>query len=312
MNALLVKSTSRILPAISRLASLSGGAAKFQLALITLTISLAIPSFATRTVQDELGRTVQVPDHPHRLVCLIPSVVDIVYSMGAGDDVIAVSDFTKYPAEAARKPHIGLPLNPSIETIVALHPDLVLGTGELNPLELATALQHFGISVFMVNPHGIEGIYTSILSIGNALNREPDADALVGRLRKRVEAVKAHVAGKPKIRVFMAIWYDPVMTIGKRAFVTELIETAGAKSVTDDIPQEWTQVSVETILSRQPEALLLMRGSTMTIDDLKQRPGWQHLKAVQQGRVFYTDERIELPSPVAFDALEDLAKQFHP
>jgi len=114
-----------------------------------------------------------------------------VYSLGAGADVVAISDFTKYPAEAVQKPSIGLPLSPSIETIVALHPDLVIGSGDLNVVESAGSLQRLGVPVFMVDPHGIEGIYASILSLGKALNREREANTLVARLRARVEAVKA-------------------------------------------------------------------------------------------------------------------------
>jgi iron complex transport system substrate-binding protein len=285
---------------------------RITLGVILLLTSIAVPCFASRTVKDELGRSVELPDHPHRVVCLVPSVVDIVYALGAGEDVVAISDFTKYPKEALQKPSIGLPLNPSIEAIIALHPDLVLGSGDMNTLESAGHLQRLSIPVFMVDPHGIEGIYGSILSLGGALNRETDAHTLVARLRTRVDAVKARVAGQPKVRVFMAIWYDPVMTIGKRAFISELIEAAGGRSVTDDIAQEWPEVSLETIVSRQPDALLLMRGSNITPEELKTRPGWEHLSAVQQGRVFYTDGRIQYPSPIAFDVLEDLAKQFHP
>ncbi len=285
---------------------------RIPLGTIILLTSLALPCFATRTVNDELGRAVEVPDRAHRVACLIPSVVDIVYSLGAGADVVAISDFTKYPKEALQKPSIGLPINPSIETIVGLHPDLVLGSGDLNTLEFAGQLERLGIPVFMVDPHGIEGIYASILSIGGALNREPDAKALVARLRTRVDTVKARVSGKPRVRVFMAIWYDPVMTIGKRAFISELIEAAGARSVTDDIAQEWPEVSIETIVSRQPDALLFASGSGVTPEELKARPGWEHLKAVREGRIYYIDDRVQYPSPIAFDALEDLAKQFHP
>jgi ABC-type Fe3+-hydroxamate transport system substrate-binding protein len=285
---------------------------RIPLGTIILLASLALQCFATRTVKDQLGRTLEVPDHPHRVVCLVPSVVDIVYSLGAGSDVAAISDFTKYPKEALEKPSIGLPLNPSIETIVALHADLALGTADLNTLEFAGQLQRLGIPVFMVDPHGIEGIYASILSIGGALKREPDAKNLVTRLRTRVGTVKARVAGKPRVRVFMAIWYDPVMTIGKRAFVSELIEAAGARSVTDDIAQEWPEVSIETVVSRQPDALLFASGSGITPEELKARPGWEHLRAVREGRIYYIDDRVQYPSPIAFDALEDLAKQFHP
>jgi iron complex transport system substrate-binding protein len=282
------------------------------LGTIILLTSLALPCFATRTVNDELGRTVEVSNHPHRVACLIPSVVDIVYSLGAGADVVAISDFTKYPNEALQKPSIGLPINPSIETIVALHPDLLLGSGDLNTLEFAGQLERLGSPVFMVDPHGIEGIYASILSIGRALNREPDAKALVARLRTRVDKVKARVSGKPRVRVFMAIWYDPVMTIGKRAFISELIEAAGGCSVTDDIAQEWPEVSIEAVVSRQPDALLFASGSGIMPEELKARPGWEDLKAVREGRIYYVDDRVQYPSPIAFDALEDLAKQFHP
>jgi iron complex transport system substrate-binding protein len=285
---------------------------RILLGTIILVTSLALPSFATRKVNDELGRTVEVADHPHRVICLIPSVVDIVYSLGARADVVAISNFTKYPKEALEKPSIGLPLNPSMESIIALHPDLALGSGDLNTMEFAGQLERLGIPVFMVDPHGIEGIYASILSIGRALNREPDAKTLVARLRTRVDRVKARVSGKPRVRVFMAIWYDPVMTIGKRAFISELIEAAGARSVTDDIAQEWPEVSIETVVSRQPDALLFASGSGITPEELKARPGWEHLKAVREGRIYYIDDRVQYPSPVAFDALEDLAKQFHP
>jgi iron complex transport system substrate-binding protein len=110
----------------------------------------------------------------------------------------------------------------------------------------------------------------------------------------------------------MAIWYDPVMTIGKCAFISELIEAAGARSVTDDIAQEWPEVSIETVVSRQPDALLFASGSGITPEELKARPGWEDLKAVREGRIYYIDDRVQYPSPIAFDALEDLAKQFHP
>jgi iron complex transport system substrate-binding protein len=285
---------------------------RIQLLTLILLTSVAVPCFASRTLKDELGRTVEVPDHPHRLICLIPSVVDVVYSLGAGADVVAISDFTKYPKEALQKPSIGLPLNPSIEAIVALRPDLVLGSGDLNVLESADSLQRLGIPVFMADPHGIEGIYASIISIGKALNRDAEAAALVARLRARLATVKSSVADKPKLRVFMAIWYDPVMTIGRKAFIGEIIEAAGGRSVTDDIAQEWPEISLESIVSRQPDAILFIKGSKLTAEELKTRPGWEHVKAVQQGHVYYVDDRIQYPSPAAFDALEDLAKQFHP
>lgn len=282
-----------------------------RLLLLLLFLNPAM-CMASRKVTDELGRTVVVPDHPHRLICLAPSVVDDVYSLGAGSDVIAVSDYTTYPPKAAEKQTIGPPLNPSLEKIVALHPDLVLGTGGINLIPEIDQLAHYGIPVFMVNPHGIAGIYKSIASLGEALNLQAHATALVNDLEARVLAMRARVRGKRVIRLFMPLWYDPIVTIGQHAFITELIAAAGGSSITSDIPQEWPQVSLEAIIARRPDALLLIKGSKFSLNDLAGRPGWQALAAVRDRRVYYVDKRIQMPSPAAIYAMEDLAKELHP
>ena len=277
-----------------------------------LHFSIALTCSASRQVTDQLGRVVTIPDHPHRIVCIIPSVVDDAYALGAGDDIIAISDYTRYPKEALQKPSIGLPLTPSIENIIAFHPDLVLGSGDSNRNETVLQLEHLGIPIFMLNPHGIEGVLTSITILGDALGRQDRAREVVSALRARVEAIRAHSRDYKSIPVFVPIWYSPVISIGRRAFMTEIVEAAGARSVTDDIAEEWPQVSLEAVVARSPQALVLKRDAKMTFDTLAQLPGWNQLPAIQNHRVYYTDERMELPSVVMFNAMEDLAKQLHP
>ena len=296
--------------AASRLAG--GCSMRRSLAIAFLVTTVTATCFASRTVTDELGRRIVVPDHPHRIICLWPSVTDTVFDLGAGDDVVAVSDYTKYPAAAMKKPSIGSLITPSIETIVALHPDLVIGVQPTGPMESAGQLDRLGIPVFLTNPHGLAGILHSVRTIGLALNRVQEADTLARRLQARVDAVQARTKGMPVPTVFMPIWYDPIITIGKDAFITEIIEAAGGRSVTDDLNEEWPQISMEVLLARSPDALLLLRGGKVSLQALQDRPGWSGLPAVQKRRVYYTDERIELASPIAIDALEDLARQFHP
>ena len=279
---------------------------------LALTILAASPLLAVRTLKDELGNPVVVPDHPHRIVCLIPSVVDDVYALGAGEDVIAVSDFTRYPAAARGKPSIGLPLSPSLEMIVALHPDLVLGSADLNRPETARQLSRLGIAAFMVNPHGLSGVYRSLLSLGLALNREAAAHALIEQLKAQERSVRERAAQRPQVRVFLPVWYDPIVTIGGRSFLSELIETAGAVSITDSIAQEWPQISLEVVMAHQPDALVLIKDGKVTFHDLENRPGWDTLPAVRNRRVYYLDDRAEFPSPIAFQALEDFEKQLNP
>jgi ABC-type Fe3+-hydroxamate transport system substrate-binding protein len=280
--------------------------------VLALLVMFAIRCVASRTLTDELGRKVVVPDHPHRVICLMPSVTDTVFALGAADDVVGISDYTKYPAEALKKPSVGDLIKPSIETILALHPDLVIGLQPTGPMESTEQLERLGIPVFLVSPHGIAGILHSVESIGQALNRTPQADALAASLQRRVDVVRARTKGLPQPTVFMPVWYDPIITIGKHAFTTEIIEAAGGRSVTDDLAADWPQISMEIVLARAPEALLLVRGGKTTLEVLRSRPGWSSVPAVQASRVYYVDGRIDFPSPVAIDALEDLAKQFHP
>jgi ABC-type Fe3+-hydroxamate transport system substrate-binding protein len=277
-----------------------------------LITGLATHCFAGRTLTDETGRKVVVPDHPHRIICLMPSVTDTVFALGAGDDVVGISDYTKYPAAALTKPSVGDLIKPSIETILSLHPDLVIGYQPKGPMEVTDQLERVGIPIFLVDPHGIAGIMHSVETIGQALNRTPQADALIHNLQQRVDAVKARTKGQAAPRVFMPIWYDPITTIGKKAFITEVIEAAGGRSVTDDLSTEWPQISMEVVLERAPEALLLVRGGKTTLQVLQDRPGWSGMTAIKMRRVYYVDDRINFASPIAIDALEDLAKQFHP
>jgi iron complex transport system substrate-binding protein len=281
--------------------------------LLALALSaFVLAAHASRVLTDETGRKVTLPDHPHRIVCLVPSVTDTVFALGSGDDVVAISDYTVYPPAALKMPSIGGLVKPSIETILAFHPDLVVGTQIPGSAETATQLETVGIPVFLIDPHGLAGILHSVDSIGRALNRLPQAAALNSSLTQRIEAVKARTAGKPAPRILVTVWYDPIITIGKHAFITDIIEAAGAKSVTDDLLPDWPQISIETLIARAPEALLLVRGGKVNIETLQNRPGWSTLAAIKSNKVYYVDEGIEDPSPVAVNALEEMAKEFHP
>ena len=282
------------------------------LVLAVLIAACLATAQASRMVTDETGRTVTVPDHPHRVICLVPSVTDTVFALGSGDDVVAISDYTTYPPAALKKPSIGSLIKPSIETILSFHPDLVVGTNIPGSTETAAQLKSVGVPVYLVDPQGLPGILRSVKSVGEALNRVPQATALNATLSRRIAAVKARTAGKPAPRVLVPIWYDPIITVGKHAFISEILETAGARSVTDDLIPDWPQISLEAVIARAPEALLLIRGGKVSIDTLKQRPGWSSLPAIQKGKVYYVESGIQEPSPVAIDALEELAREFHP
>ena len=279
-------------------------------ACAALVLALSPPVVATRLVADDTGRAVALPDHARRIVCLAPSITDTVYAIGAGADVAGITDYTLYPPEARQKPSIGGVLRPSLERIAVLHPDVAIGIAQFNDAESIRGIERMGIPVFLVNPSGLAGLYRSIEGIGRALGRESDAAALVVRLRQRERRVREQAApSAARPTVFFAISLDPCITAGGRAFVTELLEAAGARSVTGDLPQEWIHMNIEAVVAQQPTFVLLLNDAPFGLEQMRERAGWRSLEAVRAGRVLRIDDRLQYPSPVAFDALEEFARQ---
>jgi iron complex transport system substrate-binding protein len=278
--------------------------------LLPIFLLLSSCAWAVRWERDATGRPVAVPDHVHRAVSLSPSLTNTVYALGAASDLVGITDYTVYPPEAAhQKPSVGAVVNPSLERIIALHPDLVLALPEFNGAETIQSLQRLGIPVFLFNTANIANIYRSVESVGKLMEREREAAALVAQMRAREEKIRAQSAGKPKPSALLVLAIDPLITAGKNAFITEMIEAAGARSVTDDLRQDWLQMNVEAVLPRKPDYILLMKGGPVTLKDMQRSAGWSSLEAVQRGRVIVIDDRIYIPAPVAFDGLEDLARQ---
>ena len=285
---------------------------KYKTGTVLLLLLSSISALATRKVHDELGREVAVPDTPGRIVCLAPSITDIVFTLGAGARVAGITDYTKYPPEALAKPSVGGVINPSLEKLASLQPDLVLVIADLNSVDIVRSIEGLGFPVFVIQPHGIAGVYKSVQSIGEAINERDRASTLVRSLRAREEAVRKRVAGKQSPSLFFVLWPDPLMSAGKGAFITELIEIAGGNSITAGVENEWPRISLETVVAQQPQYLLVVKGTAIDVHNLQNRSGWNSLEALKSGRILYVDDRINFPSPLAFDALEDLAKQLHP
>jgi len=297
----------------SSLAAPGGGtvALKKLGACSAILFALSLSASAARLVQDDVGRRVSVPDHAHRVICLTPSITDTVYAIGGGEDIAAITDYTHYPPQAAlQKPSIGDLLHPSLEKIAALHPDLVIAVATLNSAETVQAIERIGIPVFLVTDRGLAGLYRSISSIGLALGREREAALVVGQLRARERRVRSQAAQAGRgPSVFLVLSLDPCITAGRGAFITELISVAGARPITRDLAQDWLRVSLEAMIARKPDYVLVFEDSPFGLAEMRQRAGWKSLNAVQLGRIIRIDDRLQFPSPVAFDALEAFARQ---
>jgi iron complex transport system substrate-binding protein len=266
-------------------------------------------SASARTVTDELGRQMNLPEHPRRIICLAPSLADMVFALGHGSDIAGVTDYSHYPQAARTRPSVGSIIAPSAERIVSLHPDLVLVLTSLAETGKLQFLHQLDVPVFAIDPHGLEGVYRSILNVGNALNDAPRARQLVDSLRRREQALRGRNSQRPRPSVLVVVWTDPLITAGRGAFLTEAISVAGGNSITAGVTGEWPNVSLEFVLHQQPQYLLFFRDNAASPSALRGQSGGSALPAVRQQKNLWADERMEYSSPALFDAMEDLSRQ---
>ncbi len=268
-----------------------------------------------RSVVDEVGRRVEVPVRVRRVVSLAPNVTDILYALGAGDKVAGVTDFSETPAGATPKPSVGEPLEPSLERIAALRPDLVFVARSINRRETVESLDRLGIPVYATDARTVEEMLASIRQIGALVGKQQEGETLASSLQARLDALRARLAGRAVKRVFFVVWQDPLITTGRDTFIADALRWAGARPVLR-LRQDWPHVSLEELVARQPEYLIFPEAQNETageiVQSLKNLAGWRDLKAVETGRVIVLSDAINRPSPVLVDAIEELARRLHP
>jgi len=277
------------------------------------TATAASRGDATRVVVDETGRRVTLPAEVHRIVSLAPNLTETIYAIGAGARLAGDTDFCDVPDEAKSKPHVGAPINPSLEAIVALKPDVVLASASINWPATADALLKMGVPVYTTDPHSVDDMIAGIAHIGEVIGADAAANSLVAGLRARLAAVEEKLAGRTPRRVLLIVWDDPLISIGKHTFIADALRLSGGASVID-VEQNWPHVGLEHVVRLQPEFLVFTgdHGEASKLDELREKKVWRELEAVKAGRVAFISGEVNRPAPKLIDAIENLAKQLHP
>jgi len=266
------------------------------------------------TVVDQTGRSLSLPAPPERIVSLVPSVTEILFAIGARDLLVGVTDFCDYPPEARRKAHVGDMLNPNLEALITLKPDLVVATRSGNREETFDQLRRLGIAVYLVDPVSVGDVLRLVAGLGEVTGRRDGAQAVAAEFERRVAAVRERVAGRPRPHVLYVLWPEPLIVPGKGALVSELISLAGGESVTADQGPGYPRMSLEAAVGRAPEVIILARHGAGT--GPAEREQWQRLEslpAIRSGRLYVADgDLLHRYGPRVVDGLELLARLIHP
>jgi iron complex transport system substrate-binding protein len=257
-----------------------------------------------------------VPVQGPRVVSLVPAVTEMLFAVGAGPQVVGVSSFDKVPPEVASRARVGALLDPDVERILALEPDLVVTYGSQSALH--DQLARAGIERLEYRHGGIGDTLATIEDVGRRTGHEAAGREAAQALRARLTAVRMRVEGQPRPKVLLVFGRDhgsvrQVWASGGVGFLHELLELAGAENVFADVPRENVQASTEMLLARAPEVILELRAEPRAPESPSPWTALPGIPAVKAGRILALEgDRFVVPGPRIGDAAEAMAAALHP
>ncbi len=250
---------------------------KLLLALLLLMAGLLIYQQLVRKGTKPLPSS-----HGERIISLSPTLTEVLFALGEGEQIVGVTRYCSYPPEAKSKEKVGDLLNPDLEKISQLRPDIVLAE-RWSSTKIVNRLRGLGINVVEVpSPRSIQEIYESIQMVGDNVGKPEQAQRIVADMRRRVEIVTrraANLSWRPSIYIEIDL---PSWTVGRASYTHEAVTLCGARNIFGDVDKAALLVSQEAIIQRNPEVILSFEASA---DQIRRRPGWGEITAVQEGRI---------------------------
>jgi iron complex transport system substrate-binding protein len=265
-----------------------------------------------REVVDGLGRRVVLAGVPRRIVSLAPGVTESLIELGLADRLVGVTDFCRLPPGSGEVRRVGGILNPSLEAIGELRPDLLIGTTSGNDPSLASQAESLGLPLYVVDTPDVEGMLRALAEVAAVLDEKQRGEETVARLRRRLDAVRSRVVGLRPPRVLFIVWGEPLVVPGGPAYLTDALRRAGGISVTADAPQAWPAFDLESAIARDPEVILTTPQNRSMAQRLPQLRAWKGVPAVRAGRIHVVSEALQEPGPGIVAGIEEVARILHP
>jgi cobalamin transport system substrate-binding protein len=255
----------------------------------------------------------------HRIVSIIPATTEMLFAMGAGDRVVAVGSYDRFPPEVGKLPRVGALLDPDIERIIALRPDLVIVYG--TQTELRTQLDRAQIPYFPYTHRGLPDITETMRSLGARVGVVARAGALADRLEQQLAAIRSRVSARPRPTTLLVFSREPgtlrnIDASGGVGFLHDMLETAGGADVLGDVKRQSVNMTTEMVLARAPEVIIELRYARDDHTDQADLRQWDALgsvPAVRSRRVYMLrGEEFVVPGPRVAEATERIARTLHP
>ncbi len=286
--------------------------------LVTLFMGL-FPDVSVRGQErlwtDEVGRSVRIPHSPRKIISLAPSITEILFALGLNKEIAGVTDFCDHPEAASKKPRIGGFVNPSIEKIVSMQPDLIIAIRDGNRMETIDRLSGLAFPVYVVYPKSFDGVITTLRNIGEIVGRQEDSRKIITEMRTKREKVVTLTRSLPRPKVFFQIGYFPIITVGKGALADELIRLAGGRSISENESMNYPPYNVVIVIQKAPEIIIIssMESKRDYTGLVKMWQNWKSIPAVRRNAIHIVDSNIvDRPTPRIVHGLEAMVRLIHP
>lgn len=256
--------------------------------------------------RDDYGVVVDTVPVARRIVSLNPTTTEILFALGAGDRLVGRSRWDQWPDAARSVPDVGDAIRPSVERVLAAHPDLVVLYAGGDNRDAADALTRAGVRVVALRVDLIADFLRALRLLGALTAAEDAAGSIADSVSATLDAVRrATPPGAPRPTVFLHVWDNPLMAIGGGSFMSELVDIAGGRNVYADRHEPSTAISFEDLLRRNPDIIL---AGPIATAQLREAARWQSLPAVREGRVLtYDTTLVARPSVRLGEAARSLA-----
>jgi len=250
---------------------------------------------------------------PQRVVSLAPSVTETLFALGFGDRLVGVTTYCDYPPEARRLPKIGGFMNPSLEAIVDKKPDVVIGVNTATDPAKAREMERLGLKVNLISVASVNDILAGIKSVARLMGSSEAGEKLVLKIERQFNQVKKRVAPAPRRSTLLVVGLRPLVAVGGKNFIDELITLAGGDNIAGNAAQPWLNLPDEYVVAKAPQVII---EAGMGSERAASAQHWVDLKsipAVKEGRVYsYPSDKILRPGPRVGEGLEEIARMVHP
>ena len=248
-----------------------------------------------------------------RIVSLSPSVTETLFALGAGPQVVGVSQYCDYPPAARELPRVGSYLEPNIEAIIGLRPTLIIGAWTSSDLPAFESLTTMGYTTLIVKDNSLDQIEQSIWQIGQRTGHAEAARGLITKITTHLAEVRQRLEGVKPCRVLMVVGHQPMIAVGRGTFLDELLRIAGGRNIADKAAGDWPHLSIEYIVAMKPEVILDGEmGDDPTVPD-RFWSRYSTIPAVRSHRIYgYPEDPTLRPGPRVWQSLDILVARIHP